>query len=273
MPVGELHKQTFRAGSRTYHSSARFFPPRIRDDVYALYGFVRVADDFVDSVPQNATGFHNFRDRYRAALTSCGESGDPIVDSFVALARRKAFDPEWTEAFLNSMEMDLSRAEYDTLSETLAYIYGSAEVIGLFMARIMELSTDSFAAAQMLGRAMQYINFIRDIEEDNRLGRRYLPLFESDLASLHEKEAHEHPAEFRRLIERHLALHSAWQSAAREGFSYIPRNLRIAIKTASDMYSWTAARIADDPFIVFRKKIKPQKSRVILAGLINTLTA
>ncbi len=84
------------------------------------------------------------------------------------------------------MEHDLSESSCETLEDVLTYIYGSAEVIGLFMARIMDLDEASFPYAAMLGRAMQYINFIRDIAEDNELGRRYLPLLDTSLVSLKE---------------------------------------------------------------------------------------
>ena len=84
--------------------------------------------------------------------------------------------------------MDIKKKEYNSLEETLEYIYGSAEVIGFFMAKIIGLSDESLYYAGRLGRSMQYINFIRDIEEDNNLGRRYLVIIEP-LRSLKFEEA------------------------------------------------------------------------------------
>lgn len=60
MMITQTHRTTFRNGSRTYYNSTRFFPKQVRTDVYRLYGFVRVADDFVDGRPQDAAGFHRF---------------------------------------------------------------------------------------------------------------------------------------------------------------------------------------------------------------------
>ena len=154
--MNAIHKQTFKKGSKTYFNSSLFFPEAIRRDVFTLYGFVRVADDYVDQVPQDAKGFYAFKERYQRALAG-EQTGDLIIDSFVALSERKKFPQEWAEAFLSAMEADLSKKKYPTVEASLEYIYGSAEVIGLFMARIMNLEEESYWSARMLGRAMQYI--------------------------------------------------------------------------------------------------------------------
>jgi phytoene synthase len=269
--VSEVHYRTFKRGSRTYFNSSLFFPKRVRRDVFILYGFVRVADDFVDSVPADPEGFGRFKERYRSAWA--GEaSGDLIVDSFVELARRKGFEAAWTEAFLHSMELDLGKKEYDRLEETLEYIYGSAEVIGLYMSRILELREEAFPHAQMLGRAMQYINFIRDIKEDLGLGRRYLPLAGTGLERLTEEHARSHSEQFRAFLEHHLALYRGWQAQAVEGYRYLPRRYRIPIRTAGDMYDWTGRRIERRPLLVFERKVKPGRLRILAQIVRNALT-
>ncbi len=266
MSAAALHRRTFRRGSRTYSTSSLLFPPAVRREVSVLYGFVRVADDLVDRIPADPRRFVRFRERYSRALGG-RLSGEPIVDSFVELAAKRDFDPHWTEAFLRSMEMDLDKREYDTLEETLEYIYGSAEVIGLFMARLMDLPERSHPFARLLGRSMQYINFIRDIDEDLRLGRRYLPLAGTPLAVLSRREVERHPERFRSFVEHHLELYRGWQKEAEQGFPLIPRRLRIPIQTASNMYGWTAATIARDPAVVFRRQVRPGKPRIFLALL------
>ncbi|NBK20828.1 MAG: phytoene/squalene synthase family protein, partial [Spirochaetia bacterium] len=181
------------------------------------------------------------------------------------------FDPAWTEAFLDSMQHDLVQSTCDTLEETLTYIYGSAEVIGLFMAKIMDLPEKSYPAAAMLGRAMQYINFIRDIEEDNGLNRRYLPLNGTTLTSLDADSVRANPQEFKRFVRHEIQLYQAWQSEAAKGYHYIPRRYRIPIMTAADMYCWTAKEIKKDPSIVFTQRIKPTKTRVLRKGIAHIL--
>jgi 15-cis-phytoene synthase len=268
MEITSLQYSTFKQGSKTYFTSSLFFPPAVKSDVFALYGFVRAADTFVDSVPQDANGFARFRASY-ARATAGQLTGDAVIDPMADLVKRKSFDPLWVEAFLDAMEADLSRRTYDTIEETLGYVYGSAEVIGLFMARILGLPEEAFPAARLLGRAMQYINFIRDIREDMGLGRRYLPLVSAELPCLSPQAAAEHPAAFRAFMSHHLGLYAGWQAGAEKGFPLIPRRYRLPIKTASDMYNWTAARIARDPFVVWERQVKPRAPRIVLTALAN----
>ena len=123
---------------------------------------------------------------------------------------------------------------------------------------------------------MQYINFIRDIAEDNELGRQYFPVSELQkygLPSTKMADAYRHPAAFREFIEAQLAYYTEWQAEASKGFKYIPHSQRIALRTAVDMYNWTAHTIAKNPFIVFDKKIKPSKSRVVARALVRSIHA
>jgi phytoene synthase len=168
--------------------------------------------------------------------------------------------------------MDTEKSCYDTLEETLQYIYGSAEVIGLFMARIMELPREAEHYAMMLGRAMQYINFIRDIDEDLELGRRYLPLERSGLTELSGEEVRRHPHRFAAFIREHLRRYNEWQAEAEKGYRYLPRRYLVPIKTAADMYAWTGRIIRNDPEVVFRRKVKPGRWRIVLRGVGNMIT-
>lgn len=268
MRATDLHRRVFKSGSKTYFNSSLFFPVDVRDDVFVLYGFVRVADNFVDSVPQQPEEFHRFVDAYRRSLAGT-PSGDVIIDSFVDLARRKDFQPDWTDAFLHSMELDLTKHVHATVKETLEYVYGSAEVIGLYMSRIMGLSSRADHAARMLGRAMQFINFIRDIAEDNRLGRIYLPISESSLADLSPETARADSAEFVRFLRKQLDRYRSWQQEAEAGYVHIPRRYLVPIKTAADMYNWTASTIEHDPFVVFDHKVKPSRARIVARVIGN----
>ncbi|MEX2443088.1 MAG: phytoene/squalene synthase family protein [Alkalispirochaeta sp.] len=258
-------------GSRTYFNSTRFFPEPVRTDVFLLYGFVRTVDNYVDAVPQDHLGFERMVGTYYAAAAGT-PANDPIIDGFVDLSLRYEFDDRWIEAFFKSMRMDLYKPVHATLEESIEYMYGSAEVIGLFMGRIMGLSHEASDAARMLGRAMQYINFIRDIAEDNTFGRIYLPISETSLSDLSRKQAEADPAEFSRFIHAQLDRYLQWQSEAESGYDLIPRRYRIPTKTAGDMYKWTGHIIDQDPFVVYRRKVKPRQSRIVMTGLLNALT-
>ncbi|WP_052078285.1 phytoene/squalene synthase family protein [Spirochaeta lutea] len=267
----EEHRSVFQGGSKTYFTSTRFFPQDKQTLVSILYAFVRIADGYVDDTPQDVQGFYDFCRKYREARDRKLPSGNLIIDEFVKLEAQLAFPHVWTEAFLHSMELDITTSSYNSIDETLSYIYGSAEVIGLYMTRIMDLHEGSEHYAKLLGRAMQYINFIRDIDEDNRLGRRYLPLINTSLKSLSREDANKHPDSFINYIRHELDRYFSWQQEAEKGFEYIPKQLRVPIKTASEMYKWTGRQIYRNPFIVFNKKVKPSKLRILVSGLFLAL--
>ncbi|MFA6508319.1 MAG: phytoene/squalene synthase family protein [Treponemataceae bacterium] len=276
---------TFKKGSATYFNSSLFFPRAVRSRVFALYAFVRRADDFVDATPQDAAGFQAFRDYYRSRRDAPMAPSDAapgfsrlspedraVVDAFIGLEAERRFESEWTEAFLASMAMDLEKREYDTLDETLRYIYGSAEVIGLFMARVMDLPEASYESAKLLGRSMQYINFIRDIAEDRTLGRRYLPLDGAQSDITDPRVAAEKSEEFSAWLRAHLDKYRQWQSGAVAGFSFIPYRCRIAVATAASSYWWTARQIEKNPLVVFDHKVKPSPRRIAATVLLKALT-
>ena len=272
--VNQKIKSIFKRGSKTYYYSSIFFPKQVREDVSTLYSFVRMADDYVDAIPQKKKEFFDFVSQYHKALEEGKESGNLVIDEFIKLIKKQDFDPDWIDAFLHSMAMDTYKDSYDTIDELKEYLYGSAEVIGLMMAKIMDLPEESYESARYLGRAMQYINFIRDVEEDIRLNRLYLPrntLEEYGLQSLNYEEISGNKKNFKGFINEQIDLYFEWQKKAEEGFKYIPRRYLIPIKTASDMYKWTARKIRIAPFIVYENKIKPSKLLIVKQGLSNTL--
>lgn len=263
----------FKKGSKTYFYSTLFFPKKVKEEVFILYSFLRKADDYVDAIPQDAEGFYSFQERYKEAWKG-HHTGDVVVDSFAQLSRDKKFDEKWTQAFLKSMEMDITKTQYQDLDELLTYLYGSSEVVGLFMAKIMGLSPDSYPAARYLGRAMQYINFIRDINEDLDLGRVYFPqedLERYGLGSLQPDEARKNPEGFRSFVNKQLDTYLDWQAKAEAGFKYIPYRYLIPVKTASDLYKWTGTQIRKDPQVVFQRKVKPSLPKIVTNVFTNSL--
>ena len=261
----------FKKGSTTYYNSTKLFPKAIRDDVTTLYSFVRVADNFVDSVPLDVKGFNNLKAMYFEALNG-GKVNDSVVTNFVELSKRMNFEESWVQAFLDSMEMDTRKSDYENLDELNKYLYGSAEVIGLMMNRVMKIDDRADESAQYLGKAMQFINFIRDIDEDLDLNRTYFPkdsMAKFGLTGLTRGDARRKPEEFKKFVRSQIDVYFEWQMKAELGFKYIPKRLRVAVKTASDMYLWTATEIYKNPFVVYDVKIKPKWHKVILNGIKN----
>lgn len=267
-------KSIFIKGSRTYFYSSIFFPKWLRHQVFTLYAFVRVADDFVDKVKPNTAGYYALKKAYQQALAG-NLVANSIAADFADLVSEANLNHDWIEAFFTSMEMDLSLARYETSKDLYKYIYGSAEVIGLMMAKLMDLPEKSYHSAQMLGRAMQFINMIRDLDEDNKLHRVYFPKNTIDrynLNSLEFNSIKKQLPQFKRFIRDQISLYRQWQQEAELGFRYIPRRFLIPIKTASEMYKWTARVIYEDPMIIFSKKVKPKKRQILGQIFINAVT-
>lgn len=263
----------FKNGSRTYYYSSLFFPNHVKKDVFDLYAFVRVADDFVDQIPSNKKNFDDFVQQYNESNRE-----NPIIKGLLDLEKRQIVQKDEIKAFLSAMESDIpEHIEYKTYQDLQKYMYGSAEVIGLFMARILNLNAASFPYAQKLGEAMQYINFIRDIDEDLNMNRMYIPkeiLSKYHIKSLKEikhTKSQKEITQFCKMIRQEIKRYYALQKEAEKGFWYISYRYLIPIKTASDMYKWTAHQIFKNPRIVFEKKIKPSKLRLLFTILKNSI--
>ena len=277
-----IDDQIFRNGSTTYYWSSKFFPEQTRLDVLKLYSFVRVVDDFVDSQPQNIKDFERLNQVWHklSKRKKIHHQQDNVINhvcqNMYDVAQKYDFDLAWVDAFLHSMRMDITKHKYKNMDDTLLYMYGSAEVIGMMMAKIIGLNPEAYHFAKMQGRAMQYINFIRDIDEDLALGRCYFPKTELEkygLKNLEPKTITSHPGAFHEFIEGQVAYYKQWQTEASKGFKYIPRRQRVAIRTAVDMYNWTAQKIYENPMLVFEKKLKPTKLRVVAGALKRFINA
>lgn len=274
MSAKSNRRRIFQEGSRTYFWSSWFFPPEKLDQVTRLYAFVRVADDYVDASPPRRREFQAFVRRFREALVE-GSSVDPVIAGVLPLLKAGVKE-EWLFSFLRSMEADLRKKMYRTLAELKEYMYGSAEVIGLAMAVLMGTPESGYRAARLLGRSMQLANFIRDVEEDNQLGRQYLPLEEVKkygLIGLSRQEAKANSAAFAAFIRFQIARYWRWRRTAGNALRLIPRRYRIPVLTAAQMYDWTMKRIDRQPERVFERKIKPSRIHIIFQGLLNMVVA
>ncbi|MBT5645102.1 MAG: phytoene/squalene synthase family protein [Polaribacter sp.] len=168
--------------STSFSLAVNMLSPKIRADIYNIYGFVRFADEIVDT-------FHDYnkvdlmahfeKDYY--AAKSQGISLNPILNSFQKTVSRYDIPDEMVQAFLKSMKADLHKTEYTTKEEYDEYIYGSADVVGLMCLKVFvngddKMYEDLKDAAMRLGSAFQKVNFLRDLKDDYEvLNRSYFP--------------------------------------------------------------------------------------------------
>lgn len=156
--------------------------PKIQKDIYAIYGFVRFADEIVDT-------FHDYDkelllDEFEQDLDkaiSRGISLNPILNSFQEVVHKHDIDASLIAHFMKSMRADLNKKEYESLDEYNEYIYGSADVVGLMCLKVFvqgdqKRYEELKEPAMKLGSAFQKVNFLRDIKDDTEnLQRSYFP--------------------------------------------------------------------------------------------------
>ncbi len=177
----ENSKRLTKAYSTSFSFAIRLLSPSIRDGIYGIYGFVRLADEIVDT-------FHHYDKRLLMDNLE-GEvkhaidnkiSLNPVLQSFQLTFHKYQISRDLVDAFLNSMKQDLYKSSYSK-EEYLSYIYGSADVVGLMCLKIfVEGDEKEYARlkipAMRLGSAFQKVNFLRDIRNDyETLARSYFP--------------------------------------------------------------------------------------------------
>ena len=182
--------------STSFSLATKMLAKSIRTDIYNVYGFVRCADEIVDSFHDfdKETLFNDFSKDLEKALEQ-KISLNPILNSFQHTYYKYGIDKSLVDAFMKSMRLDLHKTKYLTQEEFKTYIYGSADVVGLMCLKVFvkgdnEKYNDLKDSAMALGSAFQKVNFLRDLKADHEgLNRSYFP--NTDLKNLDENSKQE----------------------------------------------------------------------------------
>lgn len=246
--VTRRYSTSFSLGVRSLHR-------RFREPVHAIYGFVRFADEIVDTFHSHdkAELLQRYREDTALAIRS-GISLNPILHSFQRVVRRSRMEPELWNTFLDSMEMDLTGTSHDRRSYE-RYILGSAEVVGLMCLRVFTDGDDArYEAlkpmAMRLGAAFQKVNFLRDLKDDHQqLGRTYFPGLDVSRMTPADKHA----------IEQEIA---ADLDAALAGIKRLPRGARFGVYLAYVYYRALFEKIRALPMErIMRERISVRNRR------------
>lgn len=225
----DISALTTKKYSTSFSIGIRFLGKDLQAPIHAIYGFVRFADEIVDS-------FHTYEKKellseFKAETYKAIERGislNPILNSFQWAVRKYRIDPELIELFLQSMEMDLEKTEYER-SVYERYILGSAEVVGLMCLKVFVKGNENDYnqlkdSAMKLGSAFQKINFLRDLNADyHQLGRTYFPEMNFDRFDCVMKQK----------IEREIELDF---KAGYEGIKRLPKDARFGVYMAYRYY-------------------------------------
>lgn len=227
--------------STSFSIATRLFPKDIREAIFALYGFVRIADEVVDtehSAPKEEI-LNQYERELKSAL-STGVSTNPLLHAFAGIVRKYSIPYELIASFLNSMRRDITETTHATDESIAQYIYGSADVVGLMCLWIFcRGNTACYEKlqhyAQKLGTAFQKVNFLRDLRYDTAvLKRNYFPL----LATNHFTE------DVKRAIIKDIENDFA---IALEGIRQLPRDIRFPVYVAYTYYTALLRKLSRTP--------------------------
>jgi phytoene synthase len=185
-------KLVTKSYSTSFSLAVYMLSPSIRDAIYSIYGFVRFADEIVDSFHgyDKENLINDFEKEYYKSF-NIGISLNPILNSFQHTVKKYNITDDLIQAFLKSMKLDLVKSDYNSKAEYDEYIYGSADVVGLMCLKVFVAGKDHKyeelkSEAMRLGSAFQKVNFLRDLKDDTLvLNRNYFPGV--DLNSFDEK--------------------------------------------------------------------------------------
>jgi phytoene synthase len=241
-----------RTHSKSFFLSSLLLPARVRQGAWALYAFCRRADDAVDD--GRADGLRRV-EQLRRRLDLVYEKkqfDDPIDRAFGQIAERYRIPRALPEALLAGMEMDARGARYETDHDLIVYCFRVASTVGLMMTRIMGCSHEvAWLRATDLGLAMQLTNIARDVGEDARRGRVYLPRSLCAAAGTTPEEilaARQATPPIREAVRMLLQRADAHYRAADLGVPLLPRGCRLAIASSRLIYSRIGAAIAKNDY-------------------------
>jgi phytoene synthase len=271
---------------KTYYLSTLLLPAWKRPYVHALYGFARYADEIVDDLGSTLTDAEKADwligwSEQVGKDVEAGTSDHEITRALVDTVRRWEIPTAYLEAFLHSMRMDLTVTEYATYGDLMEYVHGSAAVIGLEMVPVLEPVVprevaDPYAAD--LGIAFQLSNFIRDVGEDLRRGRVYLPM--EDLAVFGVTRGHlEHgvvDGPVRRLLAFEVARTREIYRSAAAGVRLLHPTSRPCIETALRLYGGILEEVEAADYAVLGRRVgvgPARRAAVAIPGLARAWAA
>lgn len=258
-----------RAVLRTYSTSfftvTRFLPPAKRAQVEVIYSAVRYPDEIVDTFPwpveQRVERLQQWSAAYETGLNSIGvrdavAAGVPgFLAAFCEVVRNAGIPPEHYRSFLGAMRMDVHPRPFRDMEDLIeSYVFGSATVVGYFLTYVYGAPSPSdlpraLIAARDLGIALQLTNFLRDVAEDQRRGRLYVPmsLFEGSGIDTPDALNPGHLPAFKRAVGEMAAVAEHHYALARDNLDAFAADCRLAIHACIQVYGELNRRIAASP--------------------------
>ena len=254
------------ANSQSFFTASRFLPREKRRSVRALYAFCRKSDDIVDKPSQGRRDPEAVRDALDSwrtqALVQSADRRDPVALAWSDARRRHGIPHLYAEQLIQGVARDISCRRYETFEDVTAYCYGVAATVGLMSMHIIGFSgAEAIPFALKLGVALQLTNILRDVGEDWREGRLYLPLEELRRYGLSEEdiEAGIVDDRWRAFMQFQIGRARQLYEEAWPGIAFLHSDGRFAIGAAAELYRGILADIEAHDFNVFSRRAHVSK--------------
>ena len=258
-------KAVIKTGSLSFHAASKLLPARVRDPALALYAFCRLADDEVDEGQEKARAVLELSERLELAYAGRPRNA-PEDRAFAAIIEEFDMPRALPEALLEGLAWDAQERRYETLSDVRGYSARVASAVGAMMCVLMRVrDANALARACDLGLAMQLTNIARDVGEDARAGRIYLPLEWLDAFEVTPEALLASPAatpQVRRMVRRLLAEARRLYLRSEAGVPMLPVGARTGIYAARYIYAGIGgalARAKHDSVTLRARTTTPQK--------------
>ena len=253
--------------STSFSIAVNLLSSNIREAIYNIYGFVRVADEIVDSFEEYPKEelLDRFEEEYRYSL-KVGISTNPVINAFQGTVSKYNIDHALVDSFLKSMRTDLEKQNYNNQEEIDNYIYGSADVVGLMCLKVFVQGDDEKynnlkEPAMKLGSAFQKVNFLRDLNEDfENLNRSYFPNINPNNFTEEDKS--------KVLLEINNDFEEAYK-----GIVKLPKEAKLAVYVAYKYYFNLLHKIERTPSKTLKEKrirvSNPKKMALLVVSFFN----
>ena len=253
--------------STSFSIAVNLLSSNIREAIYNIYGFVRVADEIVDSFEEYPKEelLDRFEEEYIYSL-KVGISTNPVINAFQGTVSKYNIDHALVDSFLKSIRTDLEKQNYDNQEEIDNYIYGSADVVGLMCLKVFVQGDDEKynnlkEPAMKLGSAFQKVNFLRDLNEDfENLNRSYFPNINPNNFTEADKS--------KVLLEINNDFEEAYK-----GIVKLPKEAKLAVYVAYKYYFNLLHKIERTPSNTLKEKrirvSNPKKMALLVVSFFN----
>ncbi|MYA70949.1 phytoene/squalene synthase family protein [Candidatus Poribacteria bacterium] len=266
--------------SKSFYFSAQMLPTERRWATFALYGFCRHCDNLIDT-PRQRTETEILREIQRLTeelhiAYNTGESQDPIIRTFILVAKAYNIPIAYPLDLLKGVAMDVQQTRYQTFDELSLFCYRVAAVVGLMMTSVLGYKDErAFGYAKQLGIAMQLTNILRDIKEDKEMGRLYIPQTDLTQFGVTEQDIFDEKMtpQLRVLMKFQIERANQYYTEAMPGISLLKTESQYAIYSAAKIYRGILRKIEERDYNPFLSRVfvtSTEKIKILLHEGLRT---